>query len=387
MLEVQQQRQCDGGGNKTIKSKPSGDVLCILSRRKLRLSTSKMLLANVLLALAFWNVGIGSFFYESSGSGVSVRPILPDLIGMENKLNLKKGRSSLGSAGHPPPKQWTDDRESSMNTTKNARNGSYVPKISSSWGFEGSQTSLFSKDIQETNILLFITTHFSKQHVNYLKCCWPRLMERSRLLNNVHVMVYSNNKTALPDDQVRLVDELFRFNPSLQWKFAPKSELDNIDEKHKQLGANLGMRLGFANGWFTQTPYDWVVRINPDVLIRNSTWIVPTLKDPSVDAIFHKCTQRTVHTDFFAIRPTLDFFNNATFSQMVRDNHEATATHYFQPILNNKNPYPRYQLIPDAQKSRKHCRLRGPSSSVYHGHESCLNTSMICDALEGWEVT
>jgi hypothetical protein len=70
------------------------------------------------------------------------------------------------------------------------------------------------------------------------------------------------------------------------------------------MGANQGPRLTFQKGWFDD--YDWVIRINPDVLIRNLTWLLQQLQNPNVEGIFHDSTPRRghqLHTDFFAVRP------------------------------------------------------------------------------------
>jgi hypothetical protein len=75
--------------------------------------------------------------------------------------------------------------------------------------------------------------------------------------------------------------------------------------------------IGFSAGCFQ--PFDWIVRINPDVLIRQSDFLVDHVDDPSNDAIILpllplSCLSchypaspayltTTIYTDFFAIRP------------------------------------------------------------------------------------
>jgi hypothetical protein len=165
-------------------------------------------------------------------------------------------------------------------------------------------------------VLLYITTLFSDQHVGYFDCCWPALMEDSLLLPNVDVQVFSNNETRLPDEYVDRVTALFRNNPSFRFRFPTRGDLRSVKQQSQgrrkasaHIGANLGLQLGFREGWFDG--YDWLIRINPDVLIRNSTWIVRQLHDPTADGIFVDCgdnrsyLNRTTkfHTDFFAVRP------------------------------------------------------------------------------------
>mmetsp|Transcript_21174 Transcript_21174/g.20339 ORF Transcript_21174/g.20339 Transcript_21174/m.20339 type:complete len:207 (+) Transcript_21174:2-622(+) len=188
-----------------------------------------------------------------------------------------------------------------------------------------------------------------------------------------------------------------------------------------QRGANVPMELAFQEGWFTG--YDWVIRINPDVLIRNSTWLLDAMmqttetedkttnslqRQRSIDGIFVECCQPSkLHTDFFAFRPNFDSVRRTTnattanrnlpFSELVNGNHELTATAYFQPILDSG----RYALLPDAATSYRWCRVRGERSSVIHDHTSCRlppSTTpltggdngygdLVCNALKGWDIT
>jgi len=262
------------------------------------------------------------------------------------------------------------------------------------------------------NIILFITTHLSDQHIQYFDCCWPRLMERSKLLPKIDVMIYTNNQIHHYNRNVtNRITSLFKYNPNVYYKH----DNTNITRRQGlQRGANLPLELALREGWFSK--YDWVIRINPDVLIRNSTWLVDTMLtmegQQQIDGIFVKCTNRPkLHTDFFAFRPNFDDprlkqepegrINNTTspyipFGELINGNHEQTATTYFQPILDSK----RYKLVPDVARSNGICRVRGKNSSIYHAHDSCkVQPSVepssnglgygnrICDALEGWDIS
>ena len=84
----------------------------------------------------------------------------------------------------------------------------------------------------------------------------------------------------------------------------------NIFIKHyqtpgKEAGATQAVIDGFGSKghqekWFDG--YDWVVRVNPDVLIMNDAWLLEMMANPSVDAILADCFG-LIHTDFFAVRP------------------------------------------------------------------------------------
>jgi len=79
-----------------------------------------------------------------------------------------------------------------------------------------------------------------------------------------------------------------------------------------QEGAILALVEAYKKGWFGG--YDWVVRVNPDVLIRNDTFLLQSMANNSISGIFddcldrpcdggRNCVHRKIHTDFFAIRP------------------------------------------------------------------------------------
>jgi hypothetical protein len=270
---------------------------------------------------------------------------------------------------------------------------SFLSPASIAFSLNNNSSSLTDANVR---ILLFVTTIYSQKHQNYFKCCWPKLMEKSQLLKRADVMIFSNNMTELNSTTLEPTRQVFESNNNPNYhfeiKFATNTELQEIrDEKLKvnkfQRGANLGVKLGVSKQWFA--PYDWVIRINPDVLIRNSTWIWETMQDSNVDGIFIQCHERIprIHTDFFAVRPramSVSAFAQMEFEQYSKTmlNHEITAHKAFQPILESN----RYRYLPDVYPSNGFCRARGLHSPVYHAHDSCRNESMICDALEGHDI-
>jgi hypothetical protein len=234
-------------------------------------------------------------------------------------------------------------------------------------------------------ILLFITTHFSKLHIDYLHCCWPKLLEKSTLLKHAEVLFYSSNLTVVDEKVLHYSKQLFQNNPSFRIEFIQEHDIKEYlswDVKsQKQWGANLGVSLGFSEQWFA--PYDWVIRVNPDVLIRDGRWMWETMHDDSAKALLWRCTGQQIHTDFFAVRPRA--VSNTSFTGIVnisgKINHEMTAMRDFKHLLNNGN-----RLMPGLDNSGGVCRLRGERAPVIHDHSSCKNSSMICNALEGWDV-
>lgn len=264
----------------------------------------------------------------------------------------------------------------------------YTSKNITEWSTTSKRT-----DIQDLKILLYITTLYSTTHRNYLHCCWPKLLKESRLLKHADVLIFSNNLTAIENNNDENILDYSRslfqqYNPSVKFQFASERDLQPLRDfgggwDFKQYGANMAVQLGFSQGWFAE--YDWVIRINPDVLIRQSDFIMEHMQDDAVDGIFALCGSK-LNTDFFVVRPSAVQNHSAAFAPPPETNilnAELTARRNFQHILDQK----RARHMPDLDPMLGKCRVRGERAPVYHAHDSCLNTSMICDALEGWKIT
>ena len=213
--------------------------------------------------------------------------------------------------------------------------------------------------------------------------------------------MFSNNMTALDDSYLSEVKQMFLSGgvKSFEFKFADGTRelevLTNFTRQEevasqkskqvakliqakstaKQWGANMAMSLAVSAGWFQS--YDWVVRLNPDVLIRQSDFIVDHLDDSSVDAIVARCDFEKIDTDFFAVRPSALQPNafaqmypgprdKAVYEGMVLLNHEVTANENFRPILSSK----RFMVVPNLAPMKRICRVRGHKAPVYHAHDS-----------------
>lgn len=146
---------------------------------------------------------------------------------------------------------------------------------------------------QKSPVLFFITTHLTKNHLIAMKYCWPYIIETIPIIKNADIILYTSKPP--PKEFVNLFKNIqvkFYKNPGYQ-EGAIKAMIDA--EKYKWMDG-----------------YDWVIRINPDVIIRNDTWLQNTIKNPNVDGIFtdcyrkgciQKCTTSLIHSDFFAFRP------------------------------------------------------------------------------------
>merc|ERR1719291_1625028 len=100
----------------------------------------------------------------------------------------------------------------------------------------------------------------------------------------------------------------------------------------------LAMEMATQSRWFDG--YDWVIRVNPDVLIVQDDYLIKNMLDSKVDGIFadcldrantcdHTCKGSLINTDFFAVRSSaMPEFHRKTFNNAER---QATAT--FQSIV------------------------------------------------------
>jgi hypothetical protein len=275
------------------------------------------------------------------------------------------------------------------------------------------------------NILLYITTHFSDQHVRYFHCCWPKLVSESPLISSAHILIGATNSTPISETELKYLSDLFSHNPSYQFRPLPSEEMTKCDRykneslrgnnplkkpvNYKQCLANQGVQAGFQRGWVynrtlisrsnnhqqsSSVTFDWMIRINPDVLIRKSSWLLETMMSSKVQGIFAVCNTRQLHTDFFAVRPSSLTNPSLLFSKMGikanRLNHERTAYRAFKHLLQDKD---KHRLLPDVDPSEGSCRVRGESASVYHVHDSCLeppnggdDSHLHCNALDGWDL-
>ena len=153
----------------------------------------------------------------------------------------------------------------------------------------------------------------SEQHAAFLKYCWPNVLSRSKLLREADVAVYLNP----PDEERGAAEEL------LKDTFAAQDQNGNLKIYHrpklgKTGGAHMAIYEAVTEGFFSG--YDWIIRVNPDVLIRDDSFLLESMSDPSIRALLIRClptkTSTNTHTDFFAIRP--EVLDAKTFPRRVR---------------------------------------------------------------------
>jgi len=216
----------------------------------------------------------------------------------------------------------------------------------------------------DPKLLTLITTHMSSQHYEYLKNCWPRLLATLPLFQRSDFAMYvTKNRTQEID--MDFINSVFARHGIVTFI---------AHNPGKQAGAIAALTEGFKNSWFAG--YDWVIRVNPDVLIRNDSFILEQMRDPSVSGIFDDCLDvpcpagngcvgRLIHTDFFAIRPCS--ISADALMQGARTNAtsaELMATEAFSSIIKCGAD----AWLPGTGPHHGECRVVGVSSPVIHDH-------------------
>jgi len=209
-------------------------------------------------------------------------------------------------------------------------------------------------------VLLFFTTFPKSQHLKMIRECWPTLIRKSRLLSNSHVLVFLGKvapHNLLSDWEEALqhlpVNYTFRYDP-----YNPGYQEGAMRAAHEL----------FHNGWCDG--YDWVIRINPDVLIYDDMKLFALMNVKKVSAVLANCETREdkllVHTDFFAVRPSVipkeSFSDWKTFP-----NAEKQATRFFTEIIRQES-----SAMIQLYNRDSACRLRG--NGIWHSHDSCTAT-------------
>lgn len=207
-------------------------------------------------------------------------------------------------------------------------------------------------------VLLYITTHLSQLHQDALELLWPILVQNRPLLQNADVLFYSSE-----DVPTALLENAFPTNSVL---------VRNYNNTGRQEGATQALQEALEKDWFGG--YDWVLRVNPDVIIRNDTWVASMMMDEDVHGIFSDCSDGMlngpvpiVQTDFFAVRPeridkTVDPVEAESETSPSAEMH---ATFAFQNIWSSG----RAAILPDNRPNEWCCRVGGEHSSVEHNHE------------------
>ena len=161
-------------------------------------------------------------------------------------------------------------------------------------------------------------------HIDSLRYCWPKITTTADLCRKSDILLFTTK-------------EVDKSTISKLWK-PEKVRVELYNNPGYEAGSILALSRALEMRWFDG--YDWVVRINPDVIIRDDHFILENMLDKGVDGIFAscsgvdyckhpQCTQvQQVNTDFFAVRPRI-----LSPGPVVHDNAEDTFTRMVMPTI------------------------------------------------------
>mmetsp|Transcript_17433 Transcript_17433/g.41363 ORF Transcript_17433/g.41363 Transcript_17433/m.41363 type:complete len:307 (-) Transcript_17433:184-1104(-) len=197
-------------------------------------------------------------------------------------------------------------------------------------------------------VAIFMTTHWSQAHQKYLPC-WGRAVQQIPLLQHSDLILYTSANISSSDIErfhFRNVTVKKYVNEGWQ-KGAIKAITDAFGEK------------GYQEKWFEG--YDWVIRLNADVLIMDDTWLRKTMENASIDGIFGACMGDQIHTDFFALPP------QAVDYKLVDEcSNKYGAEKHFTCAIANVLRSKRFTWVEGAEE--KVCRMVGARSPIVHAH-------------------
>jgi len=219
-----------------------------------------------------------------------------------------------------------------------------------------------AKDSEMPKILIYITTHMSEHHKEFLKHCWPLALKNSYLLNSSDVLLYMTPEPGQVRESVEIVKETFKVQQNFTYHIT-----NNLGY---QGGAIAALRDASRNGWFHN--YDWVIRLNPDVIIQNDKWLLHNMKNnKNAKLLYVSCRTaqypevRGVHTDFFALK-VADEPINFDFVLTGKDNAEQNFSDKVNHIILHRQHMPVLNVYP---LTEGHCRVDGNSNGpVFHFH-------------------
>jgi len=211
-------------------------------------------------------------------------------------------------------------------------------------------------------VLIYITTHMSQQHKEHLKHCWPLALKNSHLLSSSDIKVFLTPNPTEVDESIQLLENTFP-NQNLSYHVS-------TNEGYHE-GAIAAMSEGVKNGWFDN--YDWIFRVNPDVIMQNDTWMIDTItNDKDASFIYIECQPerepkwnnvRLVHADFFGLK-----MSNPEMKELLLQKKwggaEIAFTSQMQPIIEKGQ----HRHVPDSYPVVDGmCRVNGnPHGSVFH---------------------
>jgi len=248
----------------------------------------------------------------------------------------------------------------------------HYPPVAISREIIGSEFRSLEEDsstatMPKPKVLIYITTHMSSQHKDYFKHCWPKALQNSQLLNSSDVRVYITGSEDFDIfGDIKMLRQIFK-NQNLEYNIHPNPGLVE--------GAMSALSMATKSGWFDE--YDWVFRMNPDVIIQDDKWMLDTItNDTEAALLYTECKPQrppmfknvnTIMTDFFALKPSALPRGHLGSPLFIR-NAEAYFTRQMQCIVEEG----RHRHVPNAfPLIMNACRVNGNAgdSPVVHFHD------------------
>jgi len=226
---------------------------------------------------------------------------------------------------------------------------------------ERSNINAADTNVKTPKVLIYITTHMSPQHKEHLKHCWPLALKNSQLLNSSDIKVYLTPESPVGvGESIQLLKDTFK-GQNFTYHIHPNHGYHE--------GAISAIYDAAQYGWFDG--YDWVFRMNPDVIIQDDTWMLDTIKnDVDASLLYVEClphftpilrNTRKAHTDFFGLK--LSALPKGQLL-MTGDNAEQLFSRQIAPIIakgQHRHIPDTFPLIP------VFCRVNGnPEGPVFH---------------------
>jgi hypothetical protein len=225
----------------------------------------------------------------------------------------------------------------------------------------------------QLKIAVYMTTHVSKSHVNFLKACWPFATQNLKIFRDADLILYASEQ---PDPI--LIKPLQFKNVTIKLF----QQINGHKRFVKQTGAKRAMTDPFKkeNDWFDG--YDWVIRLNPDVLVRREKWLRQTMLNPDIDGIFinfHYRSKDIFQTDFFAFRPAA-VDRQALFDEGKK---QSTAELHLGAAFKSFRSSGRWAAVPGTARNGLAARVLGRTSPVIHDHMVARKCPNYFDATDG----
>mmetsp|Transcript_6499 Transcript_6499/g.15417 ORF Transcript_6499/g.15417 Transcript_6499/m.15417 type:complete len:288 (+) Transcript_6499:37-900(+) len=204
-------------------------------------------------------------------------------------------------------------------------------------------------------VAIFMTTRWSTVHQQFMPC-WETAGQQLSLIRDSDLILYTDANISGTD-----LERLHFRNIFIKHYQTPGKEAGATQAVIDGFGSK-----GHQEKWFDG--YDWVRRVNPDVLIMNDAWLLEMMANPSVDAILADCFG-LIHTDFFAVRPHVIDAKLAegcspSSPKYGKVNAEVHFTCITSPIISSG----RYVWVKGVQHWKGACRVKGAESPVLHQH-------------------